>query len=349
MNNGITSLKQIGHSRAELLIFAHPHGSTNRNDISADCALLRSCVWSLSCSSSSSSTPVHILRVLNQALRMWDSAQEAQQRRERLHIALEELSNAGDLVSLPEGNWLPAPTREVLLETGTNERLLVGGLPTGVLTTELKGLIYHHGPYRRVRGPALGEALGLAKESLRSWTKSPLENLETWATELLNIKLSPYSEPNEGLPIRVYAPELAKDGYFQAKRWTDCPGSISGRYLAARQRVFGIHEYRIVELKEGAIVAMDDSLAPGDGRRLMYALDARAGRPVEIRVGSKDESLSVTLHNELPRSEQRLFGALGSLEVPDEGYYPRTWWFAEYYRDLILSRLQTLRVRIVES
>ena len=344
MTGIVTSLNPIERSRAELLISAHLQGGSVGNDISADCALLRSCIWSLS----SAARPVHVLRVLNLVLTTWDSDQDVLERREHLHEALEELSDAGDLVSLPEGRWLPAPTREVLLESGSDERLLVGGLPTGVLPTELKKLIVHHGPYRRVKGQMLGDALQLPKESVESWAGSPPKELESWAEKVLSIKLVPYVEPREGTRIRIYTPELARDRSPQAKRWFDRPAGISGRYLAVRERVFGLREYRIVELQNGAVVASNESLSPSDGRRLMYALDLRAGKPVEVQIGAKNGSLSVTLRSELPRSEQRLFGALGVLEVPEEDYYPRTWRFPERYRHIVLSKLQDLRVKIVE-
>jgi hypothetical protein len=345
MSSMVTSLNLIERSRAETLISAHLEGGSIGNDISADCALLRSCVWSLS----GTNEPVHILRVLNLALSMWDSDQDVLERREHLHEALEELSNAGDLVSLPEGRWLPAPTREVLLESSSNERLLVGGLPTGVLPAELKKSIANHGPYRRVRGSMLGDALQLPKESVESWAGSVPEELESWAVKILSVKLVPYVEQREGTRIRVYAPELARDRSPQAKRWFDQPAGISGRYLAIRERVFGLREYRIVELQNGAVVGSNASLSPGDGRRLMYALDGRAGKPIEVQTRTKNGSISVLLRSELPRSEQRLFGALGVLEVPKESYYPRTWWFAERYRGIVLSKLQALRVKIIED
>jgi len=345
MKGGGTSLSQIEHSKAKHLISAHFGGTEVPDGLAADCELLRSCIWSLS----NGTSPVHILRVLNLALSLWDEDQDVHQRRERLREALEELSETGDLVSLPEGRWLPAFTREVSLETNTDERLIVGGLPTGILPDELKRLITHHGPYRRVQGALLGEALDLPKESVASWAGALTESLEEWAGERLNVKLDRYNEPQEGSRIRVYAPELARERSTQAKRWFERPSSISGRFLAARERVFGAREYRIVELREGVIYLIGDTLAPGEARRLMYALDTAAGKPVEVRLGTKGGSLSVTLRSELPRSERRMFGSMGVLEVPESDYYPRTWWFEDRYREPVLSRLQSLRVRILDS
>ena len=108
MSIGITSLKQMDLSRAKQLISTHLYGDTIGDDVSADCALLRSCIWGLS----HAAKPVHVLRILNLAMSsLVDSSQDLQQRRARLREALEELSDAGDAVSLPEGFWLPAAVR----------------------------------------------------------------------------------------------------------------------------------------------------------------------------------------------------------------------------------------------
>jgi hypothetical protein len=275
--------------------------------------------------------------------------EEISQRREQLRRILDELSDAGDLVSLPEGRWLPAPTREVILNLDSDERLIVGGVPTNVLPKELRRQIVHHGPYRRVMGPALGDALELPKESMTSWTRGLDRSIVNWSEEILNVELVPYQEPYDGSRLRIYAPELITKGSLQINRWCERPKELSGRYLAVRERVFGVKEFRIVELKRGTVVASNDCLAPGDARRLMYALDSRANKPVEIQFGVKGGRFFIVLRSELPRSEQRLFGALGTLVVPEGAYYPRTWWFAECYRTIITQALLALGVILIES
>jgi hypothetical protein len=80
----------------------------------------------------------------------------------------------------------------------------------------------------------------------------------------------------------------------------------------------------------------------------MYALDVRARKSVEVRVRTENDRLALTLRSELPRSDQRLFATIGTLEVGEEAYYPRTWWFAERYRNVILPRLHDLGITIVE-
>src|SRR5262245_12671274 len=146
MSRGITSLKRIDPSRAKQLISTHLCGDLIGDGVSADCALIRSCIWGLS----HAAKPVHVLRILNLAMSsLVDSAQDLlQQRRKHLREALDELSDAGDAISLPEGFWLPATVREILIDSDLDERLLVGGLPTSLLLAELKRLVTHHGPYR---------------------------------------------------------------------------------------------------------------------------------------------------------------------------------------------------------
>jgi hypothetical protein len=81
----------------------------------------------------------------------------------------------------------------------------------------------------------------------------------------------------------------------------------------------------------------------------MYALDTRASKSVEVHIRTDNDRLALTLRSELPRSELRLFAAIGTLEIGEESYYPRTWWFAERYRDMVLRRLHALRITIVET
>ena len=339
MNSSITSLEAIDSSQARFLLHDGSSGAVVTG-LSADCCLLRSCVWALS----RGVEPVHVLRVVNLALAVSDVVDDIPQRREELRRILEELCEVRDLVSLPEGRWIPAPTREVLLPE-SDERLLVGGLPSSVLPMELRRRIVHHGPYRRMIGAALGNALELPQEPMASWTGGPAQDLESWSEQILNVDLIPYQEPQDRSRLRVYAPELSV-GSLQIKRWFDRLGDLSGRYLARRERVFGAVEYRIVEVRRGSVVATND-LGSSEARRLMYALDWRARRSIEIQCENEANFFSIVIRNELPGPELRLFGAIGILKVPDEAYYPRTWRFGEAYRKNVLDTLQKLRITVI--
>jgi hypothetical protein len=341
VSTGITSIEPITAARAKFLLHDWLNGGIV-SDLAADCSLLRSCVWALS----NTFEPVHVLRVLNLALAVSDCKGDVPQRRQELRRILEELCEVRDLVSLPEGRWLPAPTREVPLPD-SNERLLVGGLPTSALPSDLRGYVVHHGPYRRVMGSTLSNALGLPSEPVASWAGGPTQDLENWSEEILSSELSPYQEYQDRSRFRVYAPEVST-GSLQIRRWVDRLGDLSGRYLARRERVFGAFEYRVIELTKGTVVATND-LPFSDARRLMYALDWRAKKPIEIKFKTKENYLSIIVRSELPGPEQRLFAAIGNLQVPDEAYYPRTWTFPEGYSKIVFDTLEALKITLVEG
>jgi hypothetical protein len=78
-------------------------------------------------------------------------------------------------------------------------------------------------------------------------------------------------------------------------------------------------------------------------------MDSHVGNPVEVPFDSVGDTLKLTLWSELPRPELRLFAALGSLEVPVDRYYPRTWHIAGPARDVAIRRLHALGVRLVPN
>jgi hypothetical protein len=328
-------------------VLARELGGVDLSDVwTLDCVVLRSVLWALTDGVRS----VHTLRILNRAtalvLALPTSTPDERLVRARLRDSLEELSEVGDAVELGQGLWLPGSLREVELGSHS-EHLLVGGLPTGLLPEQLRGTVVHHGASRRVRGEALRHILALPVEPLSSWARAPVESLREWAESLLDTELPPYVPPREGAVLRIYAPERAKHRGSQGKRWVDSAEGLSGRYLAYRTRVFGVREYRIVEVAEGNVVGSGAALLPGEARRLMYALDARAGKAVSVRWEERGGETRVTLWSELPRSEQRLFAALGTLlPNPDDTYYPRVWVFSAH-RELVLERLRRLEVQLV--
>lgn len=311
------------------------------------CALLRACLWA----QAQHGSAVHVLRLLNLAVDLaTESAGEAPPPglREELRQALDELAEAGDAISLDQGRWLPAALREVPLPSSDGERLLVGGLPSEALPDALRGLVTSHGPFRRVRGPALGEALALPTEELNTWAGAPEEPLSTWAERLLQAQLESYSAPPEGLNLRVYAPERADARTPQGFRWTEDLKGLSGRYLSQRQRPFGAREYGLVDLDGGRPNARGAVLLPGEARRLMYAFDAKAGRPTYVGRSYSKETFSLTLGSELPRSEVRLLAVLGTLHVDEGRYYPREWRLPLRVEQLVSTRLLGLGVQFRE-
>ena len=192
------------------------------DQVAADCALLRSCVWALT----SGNRPVHVLRLLNLATSLDSSDGEI---RARIKESLEELADSGDLVELANGRWLPAPTRQVRLDTVDDTRLLVGGLPTSLLPSELKAKLEHSGVFRRTKGDFLAKELGLPSEDRASWMGEAPADLRTWTREALEGKYEAYRDG--GRQFYVYAPEVFPSTTPQARRWVERLDKLSGKYL----------------------------------------------------------------------------------------------------------------------
>lgn len=318
-------------------------GAAGLDELTLDCGVLRSCAWALTRSAPS----VHINRLLNVAIgsQIGLEAHATVSVRARLRESLDVLAEVGDVVELANGWWVPAGSRQILLANETDDRLIVGGVPTSLLPSEHRAILSHRGQFRTTRGSALADAYGLAAEPLDAWVGRAPSDLESWGRQTLAASLEAYTEPSEGVRFRFYVPRRA--GEPQGFRWRDSPkGLVEGRYFAFRELPFGLRQPRIVEVKQGRIHATRPlGLAPGDARRLQYAVDAIAQMPVTVSL-RRSARFQVTLQSEVPRAEQRLFAALGELTFPDEKYYPRTWTFPIEHADRVLQRLAALRVEL---
>ena len=212
-------LRAIADTDARGVLIRELTGSEACDQIAEDCALLRSCVWALT----DGIRPVHVLRLLNLASTLHFSGETS---RARLKDALEELSECGDLAELSGGQWMPAPTREVRLETADDMRLLVGGFPTSLLSVEHASQIEHTGPYRRLRGDALSKELDLASQSLDGWMGHAPEDLREWTQSTLQGNYERYRPT--GRTIEVYAPELSPSSKPQLLRWVERTDKLAG-------------------------------------------------------------------------------------------------------------------------
>jgi hypothetical protein len=270
--------------------------------------------------------------------------------RSRLRNTLNELDGAGDVVSLANGRWLPAPTREVRLGTPDDTRLLVGGMPTSLLPAELSSRVRHHGAFRRTTGGTVATELALPMESRDSWVGVGPADLKTWTQSVFEGDYEAFTEGNDSGRFSIYAPQSARPGTPQLRRWVDRPEKLSGRFLGRRELPFGMRQYRAVEVVQGRIARlMRLRLGAGDLRRLMYGLDALAKNAVAVEYEISGDEISVILRSEIPRPEQRLFAALGQLSFPPEKYYPRTWRFPRQYGAEIHARLTSLCIQLVKT
>jgi hypothetical protein len=314
--------------------------SSGGDELTLDCAVLRSCVWALTRNAQS----VHVNRLLNVATasQIGLESHATVDARARLRESLDVLAEVGDVIELANGWWMPAGSRQILLANETDDRLIIGGVPTSILSSEHRALLLHRGQFRTTRGEALASAYELATEPLDSWIGRAPTDLESWGRQMLAAPVEPYTEPSEGVRFRLYVPRRA--GEPQGFRWRDSTKGLDGRYFAFRELLFGVRQPRIIEVREDRICATQPlGLAPGDARRLQYAVDAISRMPVTVCV-KRSSTFQVTLRSEIPRAEQRLFAALGELAFPEDRYYPRIWTFPIEHADHVSQRLVALGV-----
>ena len=327
-------LRAITETHAHAIIARQLSGSEACDQVAEDCSLLRSCAWALT----DGNRPVHVLRLLNLAATLQFSGDAS---RARLKEGLEELSQCGDLAELSNGQWLPAPTREVRLGTSDDMRLLVGGFPTSLLSVEHASQIEHTGPYRRLKGDTLQRKLDLRSQSLETWMGHAPEDLREWTLSSLQGNYERYRPV--GRTIEVYAPESFPASKPQAMRWVERTEKLAGMYFSREEAPFRGKRYFAVEVAKGQIVGIR-TMPPTDFRRLMYGLDLLAAKPVAVEEIRGSLETSFILKSELPQPEQRLFAALGQLVLSEGKYYPRSWTFHQDHTPEIKKRLAKLGV-----
>ncbi|MCI0392415.1 MAG: hypothetical protein MOB07_27100 [Acidobacteria bacterium] len=353
MVSGGTGIELIDQKRASEIVRSFLLGnSASQDQLAVDCAALRHTLWDLS---RGGKTPVHIRRLLNTTVQLQldslDTPEIAEQkRRERIRDALDELSEVYDLVSLPNGYWIPAPAREVPIASQDDVRLLIGGIPTTLIPAHLSVGIDHQGPFRRIKGSGVGKTLKLPVEPLEYWIGMPPEDdIRVWSREVLEkAALANYSEPPEGSRFQIYLPQKSRAGSPQALRWQDIkPQLPAGRYLARRNMAFGAWKYRIIQVERGHIISSGDpETGFGDIRRLMYGLDSLADNPVKVQLKQGTKEICALIRSELPRAERRRFASIGNLVIPTDEYYPRKWNFDLAYKNIVKECLHKLGVRI---
>ncbi|MCC6648410.1 MAG: hypothetical protein IT374_22920 [Polyangiaceae bacterium] len=307
--------------------------------------ILRAIVWSVAAPSSR----VHVNRVLGAALPAWRLVSERttaseETLRAELRDALSALYDAGDLLELNGGYWAPATARFVELPERVGY-LLVAGAPSAVFPMDPE-IIRYHGPFRHLAEvpPELASALPL--EDLSSWARMPSDQLSLgdWARDALtSLERQPYTPTNSDA-FEFYSPKSAKHGTPQWKRWSESSGGATGRLLARRRRLYGAREYRLVDARAGQIAGACD-LHGIDVRRLMYALDLEAANPVRAYSRRVSGGTEWSLTTELPRAEQRVFAALGTLAIPDDRPFERRWTFARH-EELARDKLRSLGIAL---
>lgn len=314
------SLDQLARQDAQAAVRRALCVDASCSSIEIRCEILRSWVWGLA----SPPSTVHISRLLGAALPTWQllSAQRdasAESLRAELRTALSALEDAGDLVDLGGGYWASASCRFVRIPNAGF--LLIGGVPTGALPL---GAVEHYGPHRHLEQVPPVLAAIAPVEDFKSWARIPGGALQDWAKELGDSLEKQTYTPTSAEPFEFYRPEEARSGAPQFKRWYEDAGQTNGARLARRARLYGAKEYRLVEIRGGQIASSCD-LVGIDVRRLMYALDLAAGKPVRALYRRSSERVEWILNSEIPRAEQRVLATIGTLVIPDDRLYQRRW------------------------
>ncbi|MGE4264031.1 MAG: hypothetical protein AB7E46_06110 [Desulfovibrio sp.] len=310
--------KAVGSARRTLLLGDACSVSETRFE------LLRATVWGLT----TRGTLAHVTKILNATIPSWrllSKRYEAnvEELRAELRDSLTLLQDAGDLIEVGGGQWVPATTRLVRL-SDYKDHMIVGGAPTYVLPVTATA-VHHHGPYRHVI-PDSKLQTTLPVEDVTDWARLPDIPLSEWAQILLSsLATSPYT-PTSTESFEFYQPATTCAGTPQFKRWSEDIGKTTGLLLARRTRLYGAKEFRLVDVSSGHIVRACE-LPISDVRRLMYFLDLEAGNSVHARTRTTGEVVEFLLSSEIPRPEQRIFAALGTLDIPVERFYERKWTF----------------------
>lgn len=345
MNTSLHQVRLVGREK----IWAEVSRSLDSDDsdpVALTCELLRAVLWA-----STRHGPVHINRLLNLIIEVAlasSATVEQEATRAQIRKALDTLAEVGDVLELDRGHWYPTSPRIVDLGAESAERLLVGGVPTSVLPGPLRQEVAHRETLRFVRGTEFERTFTVNVTPLDEWIGAPQLSLRDWGRTLLATRLVPYSALSEGAPMEIYAPE-SKRSRNQGSRWSDAADAADGRHLARRRRVYGGAEYRIVDLRDRVVVASCNALMPGEGRRLMYACDALAGRQVDAAARREEDVLRLTLWSEVPSPERRFFAIAGSVTGPEGAYYPRTWRFQRRWEKQVRQRLEALEIQVVEA
>lgn len=263
---------------------------------------------------------------------------------------LSDLELVGDVAALPKGYWMPAPLRLVSLP-GSRQWLLVGGVPTHCLPAWLTSQVKPLGVTRIMLDSAPEPEQQLPIQSLDDWCRTPQEPVDVWASRVLAQSKLGSVEQLQGA-VEYYAPRISRPFGAQSPlhyyRWMPDAGKLPDqRYLARLHIGHKRYRYMVAAIDRGKLSSIGSiQLEDGDIRRLLYGIDALEGCPVQARVIHTGDARIFKLENELPRSEYRLFAALGRLSLPADGkYYPRSWAFpAEVASQAVqaLSRLGIL-------
>ena len=250
--------------------------------------------------------------------------------------ALYLLSDIRDVQHVGRGFWLPAPPHLVPFEGFS---LLVAGLPNQELSR-----LYGYAPMSSGASRLLKEGiqnLELPRGGMRDWLSAPPSTIE-WTLEKIRGACSIE-------PISLDGAELFRAWRGgRSPRWAALDhrallrdGTLLIRFSTADRHV----NHYLVHMKAQHIVGMSELTHDSDEvRRLQFGLRVLHDDP-GVFWFERTESCDVVLNSPpLPRQEQRLFTALGSI---DKGTDPPRWHlkFPDFAQAALVNTLRGLGLK----
>jgi len=332
-------LKHLSHSTARSRHAKSLGLHAEAKDEEYFCELLRSVLWL----QSAGNKPLHTHRLLNAAIKTAISDLEPDFLRGSFSKCLEQLRLYCDFILFTRGYWLPAPLRAVQLP-GDKEVVLVGGIPSSAFPPNFRSKLLHSGPMRRAKVSVIKDLPVIQTLSLAEWSQIPDFSLLEWAaavraTQVHNVHFSELED------FAYYLPQMDRAERFQFKRWKGSVKGFNGRCLGKHSRKFGGSEYHIVEVRSEQVVGYSSALPYRFGRRLMYAEDLSANRPIVAKMERSIDGVQLTLTSRIPFEEGKIFRAIGELNSP-QNEYPIVWTFPSEQEKPVTSSLHNLGIKI---
>jgi hypothetical protein len=250
---------------------------------------------------------------------------------------LRRLANVGDISSVGEGYWIPAPLKYLAIPGQESEMLLIGGLPTEVLMAKGQQRLTCAGRARllpMVLAEKLQLILGGESQTADTWLGLPRESLEAWTRRTikeLSGRMGRQSMDDLG-GLEIYAPDVFEKAR-RPGRWlpaSDFPtDGITHRIcrpLLTKSQIYD-RPYYWVRLSDEGGHRQIDGMSIIDRTilyRLFFGVDQILGTHKKVEVVSKDSLCRLKVPFQLPKPEVNLLD-LGWLQSTDTNRRP------EYY------------------
>lgn len=258
---------------------------------------------------------------------------------------LDVLVEQGDILSLGQGRWIPAPLR--LVPLSSTLYLLIGGAPTALFPEPvLRGLRFH-GTFRQMEGTVIETVSGPYQDE--AWQFQTQENWLGAEPPTLPTLVEQFSlqdlvavQRNDASLLEAYVASFDEP---QGLRWRAVAQVPDGRYLLRNSSSWGQGRYSIGEIGGHALLKQGQVPRSIELRRLLYALGVAVGTPA--RAAWEVQSNTLVLFSELPARERKKLATLGVLqEKKGQPYYPRRWRIDPRQKGEVWALLTGLGVRM---